>query len=68
MVTEEIAFSGSHQLRASDVIKWVPLAQGHCAGYDGPEHGELLLHRAHLCIALVDELERELLAGQLARQ
>ena len=42
MVTEEIAFSGSHQLRAGDVIKWVPLAQGHCAWYDGPEHGGVL--------------------------
>jgi hypothetical protein len=34
---------------------------------DGSEHGKLLLHRARLGPALVDELERKLLACQLAR-
>lgn len=42
MVTEELAFSGSHQMSAGAVVKWVPLSQGHCAGYDGPEFGGIL--------------------------
>ena len=41
-VAEEVSFGGGHVMHAGDVIKWVPLAQGSCTGYDDDEHGGVL--------------------------